>query len=579
MQLLLPADVWLRYPVSSHSTRSETVITADLVSRITLFAKIPESERATLAARAADIRLRQGEWLVVEGQAPSFFGLLEGRIDVLKDVAGREERIFSYGPGDSFGELPLLLGSTVFANLRAAEPCRLLRLEGTDFLQLLTQCQVLSSEVTRTLVARVSRIGQYRVEHPAVTATVIGHSQDPACYELRNFLSRNRVPFAWQQPENGPVTLTVLLADGTRLENPTVRRLAEALAFQTRPEHQEYDVAIVGGGAAGLAAAVYGASEGLRTVLLERDVLGGQAGSSSRIENYLGFPNGLSGDELSERARRQALRFGAELVVTRTVGRLELGDHKAGTDHTIVLDGDHSIAAKTVVLATGIDWRRLVVPGIDRLVGHGVYYGAAPSEASLVQGRTVHLVGGGNSAGQAAMFFAEYAESVTMLVRGSSLAESMSQYLIDRLSRQENVTIELGVEVSGVEGQERLEAIEVTSDGGRRERRRSDALFVLIGGEPQTAWLPPAIVRDQWGYVCTGRDVMDLLRERPPTTWPLERDPFLLETSIPGIFAAGDVRHGSIKRCAAAVGEGSMSIAVAHQYLGELRAAQPQMSA
>jgi thioredoxin reductase (NADPH) len=550
------------------------VITADLIGRIALFAKLPEEERASLAARAADIHLRQDEWLVVEGQAPSFYGLLEGRIDVLKDVAGREERIFTYGPGDSFGELPLLLGAPVFANLRAAEPCRLLRLGGTDFLQLVSQCQVLSSEITRTLAARVNRIGQFRAEHPAVAATVIGHSHDPACSELRTFLSRNRVPFAWQQPGDGsPVTLTVLLADGTRLENPTVRRLAEALQFQTRPEHQAYDVAIVGGGAAGLAAAVYGASEGLRTVLLERDVLGGQAGSSSRIENYLGFPNGLSGDELSDRARRQALRFGAELVVTRTVDRLESGGHRTETVHTLVLDGDHHIAAGTVILATGIEWRRLSVPGIERLVGHGVYYGAAPSEASLVQGRTVHLVGGGNSAGQAAMFFAEYADSVTMLVRGSSLAASMSQYLVDRLSKQENVRVELGVEVSAVEGHESLEAIEVTSDRGRRrERRRSDALFLLIGGEPQTAWLPPALIRDQWGYVCTGRDVMDLLRERPPLAWPLERDPFLLETSIPGIFAAGDVRHGSIKRCATAAGEGSMTIAVAHQYLGELRA-------
>ena len=549
------------------------MITADLISRIALFAKLPEAERASLAARAADIHLRQDEWLVVEGQAPSFYGLLEGRIDVLKDVAGREERIFTYGPGDSFGEVPLLLGAPVFANLRAAEPCRLLRLEGTDFLQLVSQCQVLSSEITKTLVARVSRISQFRVEHPAVAATVIGHAHDAACYELRNFLSRNRVPFAWQQPGNGSVTTTVLLADGTRLESPTVRRLAEALGFQTQPEHQSYDVAIVGGGVAGLAAAVYGASEGLRTVLLERAALGGQAGSSSRIENYLGFPNGLSGDELSERARRQALRFGAELVVTRTVGRLESGAHEAETAHTIVLDGEHHIAAGTVILATGIEWRLLSVPGIERLVGHGVYYGAAPSEASLMQGRTVHLVGGGNSAGQAAMLFAEYADSVTMLVRGSSLAASMSQYLIDRLSRQENVTVELGVEVSGVEGHESLEAIEVTSDQGRRrERRPSDALFVLIGGEPQTAWLPPALIRDQWGFVCTGRDVMDLLRERPPAAWPLERDPFLLETSIPGIFAAGDVRHGSIKRCAAAVGEGSMAIAVAHQYLGESRA-------
>ena len=556
------------------------MITADLISRIALFARLPEEERASLAARAADIHLRQDEWLVVEGQTPSFYGLLEGHIDVLKDVAGREERVFTYGPGESFGEVPLLLGAPVFANLRAAEPCRLVRLEGTEFLQLVSQCQVLSSEITRTLVARVSHISQFRAEHPAVTATVIGQAHDPACYELRNFLSRNRIPFAWQQPGNGSATTTVLLADGTRLENPTVRRLAEALGFQTQPAHQSYDVVIVGGGAAGLAAAVYGASEGLRTVLLERAVLGGQAGSSSRIENYLGFPNGLSGDELSDRARRQALRFGAELVVTRTVGRLESGAHQSETAHTIVLDDEHHIAAGTLILATGIEWRLLSVPGIERLVGHGVYYGAAPSEASLMQGRTVHLVGGGNSAGQAAMLFAEYADSVTMLVRGSSLAASMSQYLIDRLSRRENVRVELDAEVSGVEGQESLEAIEVTSDQGRRrERRRSDALFVLIGGEPQTAWLPPALIRDQWGYICTGRDVMDLLRERPAAAWPLERDPFLLETSVPGVFAAGDVRHGSIKRCATAVGEGSMAIAVAHQYLGESRAvSQPQLS-
>ncbi len=548
------------------------MITADLISRIGLFSKLPEDERASLAARAADIHLRKDEWLVVEGQAPNFYGLIEGSIDVLKDVAGREERIFTYGPGDSFGEVPLLLGAPVFANLRAAEPCRLLRLEGTEFLQLVSQCQVLSSQVTKTLVARVSHISQFRAEHPAVAATVIGHAHDPACYDLRNFLSRNRVPFEWQEPGNGSqVTATVQLADGTRLENPTVRRLAEALGFQTQPKHQAYDVVIAGGGAAGLAAAVYGASEGLRTVLLERDVLGGQAGSSSRIENYLGFPNGLSGDELSERAKRQALRFGAELVVTRTVARLEPGAPQSGEPaHTIVLDDESQIAAGAVVLATGVDWRRLSVPGIERLVGHGVHYGGAPSEALLLQGRTVHIVGGGNSAGQAAMRFAEYADSVTMLVRGRKLAASMSQYLVDRLYRQDNIKVETEVEVTGVEGHDTLEAIEVTSgQGRRRERRPSDALFVMIGGEPQTAWLPPLVIRDQWGFVCTGRDVMDLLRECPLDPWPLQRDPYLLETSVPGIFAAGDVRHGSIKRCAAAVGEGSMAISVIHQYLAE----------
>jgi thioredoxin reductase (NADPH) len=543
------------------------MITADLMSRITLFAKVPENERASLAARAADLRLRKDEWLLVEGQTPGFYGLLEGHIDVLKVLGGREHRLTTYGPGDYFGEVPLLLGSPAIANLRAIEPCRVLRLEGTDFLHLVSQCQVLSSEITKTMAARVSRISQIQVENPVEVVTVIGDPHDPACYDLREFLARNSVAFVWREPGDGSSPATaVVLADGTRLEAPTFRRLAEALGLQTEPEHQTYDVAIVGGGPAGLAAAVYGASEGLRTLLVERTAWGGQAGTSSRIENYLGFPGGLGGDELSARARQQALRFGAELLVSRSVARVEPGDL-----HTIVLEDESRVEAKAVILASGVEWRRLTVPGIERLVGHGVYYGAARTEALRMQGRTVHLVGGGNSAGQAALLFAEYAESVTMLVRGRSLAASMSQYLVDQLFRQANVRVETDVEVTGVEGHDTLEAIEVASgQARRRELRPSDALFVLIGGEPVTAWLPQAVIRDQWGYVCTGRDVMDLLLERTPATWPLERDPYLLETSVPGILAVGDVRHASIKRVSAAVGEGSMGIAVVHQYLAKL---------
>ena len=546
------------------------MITADLLSRITLFAKVPESERASLAARAADLRLRKDEWLLVEGQAPGFYGLLEGHIDVLKMVGGREHRLTTYGPGDYFGEVPLLLGSPAIANLRATEPCRVLRLEGTDFLQLVSQCQVLSSEITKTMAARVSRISRVQVENQAALVTVIGDAHDPACYDLREFLGRNSVGYLWREAGNGTPTV-VVLADGTRLEAPTFRRLAEALGLQTEPTQDGYDVVIVGGGPAGLAAAVYGASEGLRTLLVERTACGGQAGTSSRIENYLGFPGGLSGDDLSDRARRQAIRFGAELLVSRTVARVEPGD-----THTIVLEDESRVEAKAVVLASGVEWRRLSVPGIERLVGHGVYYGAARTEASRMQGCTVHLVGGGNSAGQAALLFAEYAASVTMLVRGRSLAASMSQYLVDQLSRQANVKVETEVEVTGVQGHDSLEAIEVASRrSGRRELRPSDGLFVLIGGEPVTAWLPPAVIRDEWGYVCTGRDVMDLLPERVQGTWPLERDPYLLETSVPGILAVGDVRHASIKRVSAAVGEGSMAIAVAHQYLGELETHAP----
>jgi thioredoxin reductase (NADPH) len=332
---------------------------------------------------------------------------------------------------------------------------------------------------------------------------------------------------------------------------------------------------IVGSGPAGLAAAVYGASEGLKTLAVERVACGGQAGTSSRIENYLGFPGGLSGDELSGRARQQALRFGAELLVARSVVSVEpRSGNGGGAVHAIQLEDGSRVFAHAVILATGVQWRRLDVPGIDRFAGRGVYYGAAATEALSLRGRAVHLVGGGNSAGQAAMLFSSYADSVTMLVRGPSLAASMSQYLIDQLASKANVTIETETEVVSVDGADRLETIELETGADRkRERRASDALFVFIGARAETSWLPDHVIRDQWSYVCTGRDVMDLLRDQAAINWPLERDPYLLETSVPGVFAVGDVRHGSIKRVASGVGEGSMAIAFVHQYLAERAAA------
>jgi thioredoxin reductase (NADPH) len=447
---------------------------------------------------------------------------------------------------------------------------------------MVTQCRVLSGEISRTMAARVGRLQQVAVEAPTAMATVIGHPHDPACSDLRDFLSRNRIPFTWRPDGNGSSTPgaakppAVVLADGRRLEAPSFRGLAEALGLQTVPAHEMYDVVIVGGGPAGLAAAVYGASEGLRTLLVERTACGGQAGTSARIENYLGFPGGLAGEELSARACQQALRFGAELLVTRSVDALRTGEPGSRAPHILVLEDGTSVSARAVILATGVEWKRLKVPGIERLVGHGVHYGAARTEALGLRGQTVHLIGGGNSAGQAALLFSSYADSVTMLVRGPSLAASMSQYLVDQLAAKGNVSVETEVEVVGVEGRDSLEAIEVASGPSRqRERRASDGLFILIGARAETSWLPADVIRDQWGYVCTGRDVMDLLREQPPATWPLARDPYLLETSIPGVLAAGDVRHGSIKRVSAGVGEGSMAIAVVHQYLAELSTGRP----
>ncbi|MEP6687023.1 MAG: FAD-dependent oxidoreductase [Gemmatimonadales bacterium] len=553
------------------------MITAELLSQIELFAQIPDTERASLASRAADVRLRTGETLLLEGQQPAFFGLLEGKIEVWKIMGGRDQRLKTYLPGEFFGEVPLLLGAPSLASLVASEPARLLRLDKDDFLEMIAQCRVLSSVVAQTMADRVTQIRDRTVAEPSSMATVIGQATDPACYDLREFLSRNRVPFTWRTDGDGSSgggssTLAVVLPGGKRLEAPTFRAVAEAIGLQTVPTQESYDVAIVGGGPAGLAAAVYGASEGLRTVLLERTACGGQAGTSSRIENYLGFPGGLGGEELSEKAYLQARRFGAELLVTRTVAALKAAEPGASDSHSLVLEDGAAITAGAVVIATGVEWRRLETPGIDRLVGHGVFYGASRSEALRMQGKTVHLIGGGNSAGQAAMLFSNYAKSVTILVRESSLAASMSQYLIDQLAAKANVTVETNTEVVRVEGEDGLEAIEVAPRrSGRTERRQSDGLFVFIGARAETDWLPETLIRDQWGYICTGRDVMDLLAERPPATWPLTRDPYLLETSIPGVLAAGDVRHGSIKRVSAGVGEGSMAIAVVHQYLAELR--------
>lgn len=576
------------------------MITAELLKRIPLFAGVPEDERASLAARSADVRLNADEWLIMEGQTPSFYALLDGKLAVIKTIGGRDQQLTIYEPGDYFGEVPLLLASPAVASVRAIEPARVARLDPADFHDLITHCHVLNGEIMKTMARRVGALQQLVVDTPMTASTLIGRQHDLACLELREFLARNRLNFAWRDLDDpdgvarlvydgvipssadaatafeGTTLPLVILPDGRRLEAPSFRVLADALGLQTEPRYDSYDVVIVGGGPAGLASAVYGASEGLRTLLVERVACGGQAGTSSRIENYLGFPSGLSGDDLSAKARQQALKFDAELLVARSVVSIQPGDPVGGDDaaHTIILDDDARLTTKAVILATGVQWRRLDTPGINRLRGHGVYYGASGTEAFAIRGCRVHLIGGGNSAGQAALRFADYADSVTMLVRGPSLAASMSQYLINQLATKANVTIESQAEVIAVEGTSRLEALQVASGPQRRrERRESDALFVFIGAHAETAWLPVPAIRDEWGYVCTGRDVMDLLEEREVGTWPLERDPYLLETSVPGIFAAGDVRHGSIKRVAASVGEGSMAVAFVHQYLAETKEA------
>jgi thioredoxin reductase (NADPH) len=343
---------------------------------------------------------------------------------------------------------------------------------------------------------------------------------------------------------------------GKTVVQPGMRRVAELLGLGTEPEGAEYDVVVVGAGPAGLAAAVYGASEGLTTIVVEREAPGGQAGGSSRIENYLGFPSGVSGGELASRALQQARRLGSEILVTRTITRVDAATRQ------VYLDGGDVLRARAIILACGVSWRQLSVEGSDRLAGKGIFYGASRSEAANAHGLDIQVVGAGNSAGQAAMFFSNHARSVTILCRGASLEKSMSQYLIDQIATRPNIRTRVLTEVVGARGDSSIEAIDIhNSRTGETMTLQSGGLFIFIGADAETGWLPPEIALDERGFVLTGSEV------RATERWEQERDPYLLETSVPGIFACGDVRYGPVKRVAAAVGEGSMAIAFIHQYL------------
>jgi thioredoxin reductase (NADPH) len=348
-----------------------------------------------------------------------------------------------------------------------------------------------------------------------------------------------------------------------RMECPTIRQVVEKLGWFVEPSRSEYDVAVYGAGPAGLSASVYGASDGLRTILVERWALGGQAGSSSIIENYLGFPEGISGADLADRARRQAHKFGVEILLARKGVRAEFPPGKG----IVYLEDGTRITSHASICATGVEYRRLGLPDEDRFLGAGVYYGAGASEATFTRGEDVTIVGGGNSAGQAAMHFAGYARHIMMVIRGDSLKETLSQYLIDRIYSSKNIEVLTHTEVVALEGKQVLEAIRLADRRSGDERTvKTRWLFICIGGVPQTEWATEVgIVRDEGGYLVTGPDLLQS-GQRPPN-WPLDRDPFYLETSVPGVFAAGDVRHGSIKRCAAAVGEGAMAVALAHRFL------------
>jgi thioredoxin reductase (NADPH) len=411
---------------------------------------------------------------------------------------------------------------------------------------------------------------------------VLGTRWSPKSYELRDFLARSHVPYQWIDVEysaNDPETKrllealgpdasdlpVVLFSDGTKLLNGAPAEVAQKVGLRTRAETSFYDLAIVGGGPAGLAAAVYGASEGLHTVMVEREAPGGQAGMSSRIENYLGFPAGLSGGDLARRAVVQARRFGVEILAPQEA----VGVRTEGPYRIIKLADGNEISCHALMIASGVQWRRLEAPGVDQLQGAGVYYGGGATEALSCKGEIVYVVGGANSAGQAAMNFARYAERVVILVRGDSLSSTMSQYLIDQIKETPNIQLWTHAGVAEVHGETHLEEISVLcSDTNKTERVPASAMFIFIGALPRTDWLAGTIERDERGFILTGPDLMH--GGERPKGWTPDRDPFLLETNVPGIFAVGDVRHGSVKRVASGVGEGSVAVQFIHQYLSKV---------
>jgi thioredoxin reductase (NADPH) len=545
------------------------MFTTDEVRAIPIFSVIPATGLERLAKSAADIQLAAGEWAVHEGDERAFYAVISGKIEVVKLFDGVARTLGWRVPGTIFGEVPLALGSPFPGGYRAAEPSRVLRLTAQQYYAAAAAAPDFAQKMGALARERIGGLQKISEEPHKPRVQILGHRWESACSDLRRFLARNQITFEWMTPDAPDLEAkwpgarpadsecpVLRLADGSELKQPQARDLARLLGLQTSAKFAQYDTVVIGGGPAGLAAAVYGASEGLRTVVVEREAPGGQAGTSSRIENYLGFPSGVSGDELANRALQQAKRLGAEILVTRSITRID------ATTREVFLDGDEVVRARTLILATGVTWRRLAIEGLDKFIGKGVYYGASRSEVSATQGLDIHLIGAGNSAGQAAIYFAGHARKVTLVVRGTSLEDSMSHYLIDQIRGKSNIAIELQSEVQTALGDTHLMAIDILDRASNTvSRHECGGLFIFIGADAETGWLPPDVARDRLGYVLTGDEVVKAKR------WSSSRDPYLLETSVPGVFACGDVRLGSVKRVASAVGEGSMAIAFVRRYL------------
>jgi thioredoxin reductase (NADPH) len=545
------------------------MFTTDEVRAIPILSAIPPADLERIATSAADIQLAAGEWAVHEGDERAFYAVISGKIEVIKLFDGVPRTLGWRVPGTIFGEVPLALGSPFPGGYRAAEPSRVLHLNAEQYYITAAAAPEFAQKMGALARERIGGLQKIAQEPPKPRVRILAHRWDSACSDLRRFLARNQITFEWVTPDAPDLEAkwpgarpadgecpVLRLADGPELRQPKARDLARLLGLQTSARLPEYDTLVIGGGPAGLAAAVYGASEGLRTVVVEREAPGGQAGTSSRIENYLGFPSGVSGDELASRALQQAKRLGAEILVTREVARVDAATRE------VFLDGGDVVRARTLILATGVTWRRLAIEGFDKLIGKGIYYGASRSEVSATQGLDIHLIGAGNSAAQAAIYFASHARKVTLVVRGTSLDESMSHYLIEQMYGKTNIAVQLQSEVQTAYGDTHLTGIDIRDKATNTVSRHDcGGLFIFIGADAETAWLPADIARDRRGYVLTGDDVVKAKR------WSSSRDPYLLETSVPGVFACGDVRLSPVKRVASAVGEGSMAIAFVHRYL------------
>lgn len=537
-----------------------------------MFPKLEQVQIQRLEQLAKHRHVAAGEVLTEVGVLhSSFFVVLSGAVEIVRSLAESQERIALVHPGQFTGEMNMLSGRKSMFITRATTVSEVLELDNDALRRVVQNDSELSELFMRAFILRRVRL----IAHNQGNATLVGSVHSPETLHLREFLTRNSQPFTYLDVErdadvqplldrfhvSAKEIPMVICRGATLMRNPTTHELADCMGLNpTLSDDTIYDMIVVGAGPSGLAAAVYGASEGLKVVVIETNAPGGQAGSSSKIENYLGFPTGISGQALAGRAYAQAQKFGAEILVARDAVKLDC-DH---TPYAVQLDGGTRVLSRTIVIAAGAQYRRLPLPELPKFEGNGVYYGATRMEQQLCLDCEVIVIGGGNSAGQAAVFLAGSSKHVHMLVRSSSLAETMSRYLIRRIEDHPLITLRTHTEIVGLEGQEGLEQVRWhNSKTGETETRPIQYIFCMTGADPNTVWLDGCVARDDKGFVKTGVD----LHEAELAKWPGARPPFMLETSIPGVFAVGDVRSGSVKRVASAVGEGSICVQMIHRVL------------